>query len=550
MTQREVMEVDVLIVGAGPAGLSAACRLAQIAKKQQQELNICVLEKGSEVGAHLMSGAVLEPRALAELFPDWKEKGAPLKTPVSNDAVYLMTGARGAIRVPQFLCPKTMHNHGNYIVSIGEFCRWLAQEAEQLGVSVLPNFPAASIIYEDATVKGVVTTDMGRDNKGNPRQGFEPGVEVRAKYTLFAEGSRGHLGKDLIKYYNLGATRDPQHYALGIKEIWEVSEKQHKPGMVVHTIGWPLSQSKTSGGGFLYHADNRQVYVGLITDLDYANPYLSPYDEFQRYKHHPVISRHIKGGKRTSYGARAITKGGWLSLPRSFFPGGLLIGCNAGTLNFAKIKGIHMAMKSGMLAAETVATALQQPIFEPILGDYSKHFQASWAGDELYRARNVSAIQKHYGYWWGAMRNYIEINILKGRPKTDYACNREDRRLTGLSKDHIKIKYPKPDNKLSFDKNSSVFLSNTNHEENQPCHLQLKDANIPVTQNLPQYDEPAQRYCPAGVYEVLRDTKNKPYFQINAQNCVHCKTCDIKDPADNIDWIPPEGGGGPNYSNM
>jgi electron-transferring-flavoprotein dehydrogenase len=550
MTEREKIEVDVLIVGGGPAGLSTACRLAQIARERKKNWEICLLEKGSEIGAHLISGAVLEPRALDELFPDWKTSGAPLGVPVKKDRVYYNLSKGLGIRVPGLFCPSTMHNKGNHIISIGELCRWLAERAEELGVTILPGFPAESLMYKDSVVKGVITKDMGVDSKGAKRANFEPGVEVHAKYTLLAEGARGHLGGEAIKRYKLDAHSEPQRYGLGIKEIWETDSKSHHPGTVVHSIGWPLSENGVGGGGFLYHAANNQIAVGLISDLDYSNPYVSPYDEFQRYKHHPAISSHLKHGKRIAYGARAISKGGWHSMPDSVFPGGLLIGCNMGSLNFAKIKGIHMAMKSGLIAAETAAESLDANQFEPTLDQYAVRFKSSWAGQELFAARNVASIQKHYGTLAGAIRNYIEINFLKG--KTEFSPTRmeDDRSMTAPAREHKLINYPKPDGVLSFDKNSSVFLSNTNHEEEQPCHLQLEDPDAPIKKCLPEYAEPAQRYCPAGVYEVLQDKSQNPYFQINAQNCVHCKTCDIKDPIDNIRWVPPEGGGGPNYSNM
>jgi len=550
--EREYMEFDVVIVGAGPAGLSAACRLKQKAADAGQEISVCVVEKGSEVGAHILSGAVFEPRALNELFPDWKELGAPLNTPVKRDDIYLLKTAEAASKLPNALVPKTMHNEGNYIISLGNLCRWLAQQAENLGVEIYPGFAAQeALIDENGVVRGIVTGDLGVDREGNPKEGmYTPGMELRAKYTLFAEGCRGHIGKQLINRFQLNANVDPQHYAIGIKELWDIDPAKHEQGLVVHTAGWPLNDENT-GGSFLYHLENNQVVVGLIVDLSYSNPYLSPFDEFQRYKHHPVIKQYLEGGKRVSYGARAIAKGGINCLPKMVFNGGALIGCDAGTLNFAKIKGSHTAMKSGMLAAEAAADAL---LAGREGGDeltaYEEGFKSSWLYDELYKSRNFGAAIHKWGAIKGGAFNFIDQNIFGGKipftlhdTKPDYACLK-------TASESKKIDYPKPDGKLSFDKLSSVFLSNTNHEEEQPVHLKLTDPSIPIEKNLPMYDEPAQRYCPAGVYEVVSNDDGSKRFQINAQNCVHCKTCDIKDPAQNITWVAPEGTGGPNYPNM
>ncbi|UCJ15894.1 electron transfer flavoprotein-ubiquinone oxidoreductase [Pseudomonas sp. MM211] len=553
--EREFMEFDVVIVGAGPAGLSAACRLKQKAAEAGQEISVCVVEKGSEVGAHILSGAVFEPRALDELFPDWKELGAPLNTPVKGDDIYVLKDANSSVKVPGFFVPKTMHNEGNYIISLGNLCRWLAQQAENLGVEIYPGFAAQeALIDESGVVRGIVTGDLGVDREGNPKEGYyTPGMELRAKYTLFAEGCRGHLGKQLIKKYNLDSEADAQHYGIGIKEIWDIDPSKHQQGLVVHTAGWPMDimGTENTGGSFLYHLENNQVVVGLIIDLSYANPHLSPFDEFQRLKHHPVFKQYLDGGKRVAYGARAIAKGGLNSLPKMVFPGGALIGCDLGTLNFAKIKGSHTAMKSGMLAAEAIAEALaagRQGGDE--LGNYVNAFKASWLYDELFRSRNFGAAIHKYGAVVGGGINWVDQNLFGGKlpftlhdNKPDYACLKP-------AAESKKIDYPKPDGKLSFDKLSSVFLSNTNHEEEQPCHLKLADPSIPINKNLPLYDEPAQRYCPAGVYEVVANDDGSKRFQINAQNCVHCKTCDIKDPAQNITWVAPEGTGGPNYPNM
>ena len=553
--EREFMEFDVVIVGAGPAGLSAACRLKQKAAEAGKEISVCVVEKGSEVGAHILSGAVFEPRALNELFPDWKELGAPLNTPVKRDDIYLLNNATKASRIPDLFVPKTMHNQGNYIISLGNLCRWLAQQAENLGVEIYPGFAAQEALIDDkGSVYGILTGDLGVDREGNPKEGYyTPGMELRAKYTLFAEGCRGHIGKQLINKYKLDSEADAQHYGIGIKEIWDIDPAKHEQGLVVHTAGWPLSlvDSENTGGSFLYHLENNQVVVGLIVDLSYSNPHLSPFDEFQRYKHHPVIAQYLEGGKRVAYGARAISKGGLNSLPKMVFNGGALIGCDLGTLNFAKIKGSHTAMKSGMLAADAVADALfaGREGGDQLTG-YVEAFKASWLYDELFRSRNFGPAIHKLGVLGGGAFNFLDQNLFGGKipftlhdTKPDYACLKP-------AAEAKKISYPKPDGKLSFDKLSSVFLSNTNHEEEQPCHLKLADPSIPLTKNLPLYDEPAQRYCPAGVYEIVTLEDGEKKFQINAQNCVHCKTCDIKDPAQNINWVAPEGAGGPNYPNM
>lgn len=548
--ERESMEFDVVVVGAGPAGLSAAIRLMQQAKAASTELTVCVVEKGSEVGAHILSGAVFEPRALNELLPDWQQAGAPLTTAVSHDDIYLLTSEQEARAIPHFAVPKTMHNSGNYIVSMGNVCRWLATQAEQLGVEIFPGFSAHELIIEENVVKGIVTGDMGLDKHGEQKSSFVPGMELRAKYTLFAEGCRGHLGKQLIKQYQLDAGKSPQHYAIGFKEIWDIDPNKHQSGLVLHSAGWPL-QKDTSGGGYLYHADNNQVVVGLIIDLNYSNPHLSPFDEFQRYKHHPVITQYLQGGKRVCYGARAIAKGGLNSLPKMTFPGGLLLGCDAGTLNFAKIKGNHTAMKSGMLAAETVFAALQAGDSGGAdLTDFANRFENSWLYDELYRSRNFGPAMHKFGSLLGGAFNMVDQNWFGGKLPFTLKDNTVDHAALLPASACAKINYAKPDGVLSFDKLSSVFLSNTNHEEEQPCHLQLVDAQIPVQVNLAIYDEPAQRYCPAGVYEIVGQDNNEPRLQINAQNCIHCKTCDIKDPSQNIRWVTPEGAGGPNYPNM
>jgi len=548
--ERESMEFDVVIVGAGPSGLSAACRIMQLAQEKEQEITVCVVEKGSEVGAHILSGAVLEPRAMNELFPNWAELGAPMGSKVTEDTFFFYTGSESAIKLPGFAIPKPTHNDGNYITSMGNVCRWLAEQAERLGVEVYAGFSAAEILYhEDGSVKGIATGEMGVSAEGEQKDSYVPSMELHAKYTLFAEGCRGHLGKQLIEKFSLNSDKDPQHYGIGIKEIWEIPADQHQEGLVVHGIGWPLSESNSSGGAFLYHAENNQVYIGLITDLSYSNPHVSPFEEFQRWKHHPETLKYLKGGTRIAYGARAIAKGGINSLPKMHFPGGLLIGCDAGTLNSVKIKGNHTAMKSGMIAAETVVEALASESRETDLTAFESNFKNSWLYEELYTTRNFSGFMHKFGSLVGAAFVWIDQTIFKGRLPFTVHDTVADHAALKPASESKKIAYPKPDNTISFDRLSSVFLSNTNHEEDQPCHLTLKDASIPLAKNLPLYDEPAQRYCPAGVYEVVED-QNGQRFQINAQNCVHCKTCDIKDPSQNIVWVTPEGFGGPNYPNM
>ncbi|MGH1486702.1 MAG: electron transfer flavoprotein-ubiquinone oxidoreductase [Cellvibrionaceae bacterium] len=545
--ERESMEYDVVIVGAGPAGLAAACRLAQL----NNELSICIVEKGSEVGAHILSGAVFEPKVLTELFPDWQSMGAPLLTAVTEDQTYWLNNQEKATKIPALLSPKTFNNHGNYIISLGNLCRWLAEQAESLGVEIFPGFSAASILYDESgNVKGIITGDMGISADGTEKEGYAAGIELIGKYTLFSEGSRGHLGKQLIQQFNLDLDKDPQHYGIGIKELWQIEEKNHRPGLVMHTAGWPLQMSKSGGGGFLYHLENNQVAIGLITDLSYSNPYLSPYDEFQRFKHHPVIAQYLSGGERISYGARTITKGGLQSQPEMVFPGGLLLGDNAGTLNAAKIKGSHTAMKSGMVAAEVVAAAISEQRSHDSLDEFKESYKASWAWQELYEQRNFAPALHKWGNFLGGAYTFIDLNLFNGSLPWTLSDPAPDYSQLEQASDSQPIDYPKPDGKLSFDKLSSVFLSNTNHEEDQPCHLKLADTSIPVEQNLLRYDEPAQRYCPAGVYEIIDDDSGDKRLQINAQNCVHCKTCDIKDPSQNITWVTPEGMGGPNYPNM
>ncbi len=543
--ERESMEYDVVIVGAGPSGLSAAIRLKQLAAQNDQEINVCVIEKGSEVGAHILSGAVVETRALEELFPDWKERGAPLNTPATTDSFLLLTRETSY----QLLTPPQMNNHGNYIISLGNLCRWLGAQAEELGVEIYPGFAAAEVLYNDAgAVVGVATGDMGVNREGQPTDQFTPGMELRARYTMFAEGCRGSLTKVLSERFNLREGVDPQTYGIGIKELWEVEPAKHQAGKIVHTVGWPLDPS-TYGGSFLYHMDNNQVAVGFVIGLGYANPHLSPFEEFQRFKTHPDIRPTFEGGRRIAYGARAISAGGVQSLPKLTFPGGLLIGDTAGFLNMPKIKGTHTAMKSGILAADAVFAAVTADRAADEVTDYPEQLRKSWLWKELYEVRNIKPAFS-WGLWAAIAYSALDTYLFQGKAPWTFHHKPDHTKLKKASECQ-KIDYPKPDGKISFDRLSSVFISNTNHEEDQPCHLTLKDSSVPIQVNLALYDAPEQRYCPAGVYEIVRDNDgNNPRLQINAQNCVHCKTCDIKDPTQNINWVTPQGGGGPNYPNM
>ena len=543
--ERESMEYDVVIVGAGPAGLSAAIRLKQLAAEQDQEVNVCVLEKGSEVGAHILSGAVVEPRALDELIPDWKERGAPLSTPATDDRFLFLTRETSY----RLLTPPQMNNHGNYIISLGNLCRWLATQAEELGVEIYPGFAAAEVLYDDkGAVVGVATGDMGVNREGQPTEQFAPGMELRARYTLFAEGCRGSLTKTLFDRFNLRDGVDPQTYGIGIKELWEVDPAKHQPGKIVHTVGWPLDTS-TYGGSFLYHMEDNQVAVGFVIGLGYENPHLSPFDEFQRFKTHPDIQPTFEGGRRIAYGARAISAGGIQSIPKLIFPGGALIGDTAGFLNMPKIKGTHTAMKSGTVAAEAVFAAVAAGRGADEVAEYPEQLRQSWLWEELYQVRNVKP-SFSWGLWAAIAYSALDTYLFRGKAPWTFHHKPDHAKLKKAS-ECSKIEYPKPDGVISFDKLSSVFISNTNHEEDQPCHLTLKDPTVPIRINLPLYDAPEQRYCPAGVYEIVRDGDDgNPRLQINAQNCVHCKTCDIKDPTQNINWVTPEGGGGPNYPNM
>ena len=546
--ERDVMEYDVLIVGAGPAGLSTAIRFAQLNKKNNTNHSICVIEKGSEVGAHILSGNVFEPTALNELIPDWKEKNAPLESPVKKDVVKYLINKNISIPVPfPGIFMPNFNNHGNYIMSLANFCRWLAKEAESMGVEIFAGFTASEVLIEDDTLKGIVTGEMGVGKDGEKKPSYQPSMELRAKYTILSEGCRGHLGKQIIKRFNLDEGKDPQHYGIGFKEIWDIKPEFHKEGTVMHTAGWPANG--TVSGSYCYHGKNNQLFMGYVVPLDYKNPYTSPYDEFQQWKHNSDVTKLLKGGTRVAYGARALIKGGYQSRPKMSFNGGLIVGDNAGTLNFPKIKGTHTAMKSGMIAAETVFEALEINEIGSDLENYEKNLQKSWLHRELYKARNFGPLLHKFGNLIGPIFAAIDQFLFRGNlpftlnhPTPDYACLEDASKMP-------KIDYPKPDGVVSFDKLSSVYLSNTTHEEDQPCHLRLKDENIPISVNLPKYAEPAQRYCPAGVYEVVNEN-NQDKFVINAQNCVHCKTCDIKDPSQNITWVTPEGMGGPNYLNM
>ena len=543
-SDRDAMEYDVVIIGGGPSGLSSAIRIKQLAEAAGKEVSVCLLEKGSEIGAHILSGAVLEPHALAELFPDWQERGAPLNTPAGEDRLLFLTES-GSYKLPT---PPQMGNHGNYIISLGNLARWLGEQAEALGVEIYPGFAAAEVLYhEDGSVKGVATGDLGIGKDGEQTHNFQPGMELHARQTIFAEGCRGSLTKQLSGKFDLRDGIDPQTYGIGIKELWEIDPAKHQPGLIIHTVGWPLS-SDTYGGSFLYHLENNLVAVGVVVGLDYKNPWLSPYEEFQRYKTHPAIRTFFEGGRRISYGARALSEGGYQSVPKLTFPGGLLIGDTAGFLNVPKIKGTHMAMKSGMVAAEAVFAHLCKEDAGSEATEYGEQIRQSWLWDELHTVRNIRPAFK-WGLWGGLAYGAIDTFLFKGKAPWTMR-HHDDHSQLGNKNDYPKIDYPKPDGKLSFDRLSSVFLSSTNHEENQRCHLQMKDESVAISVNYAKYGAPETRYCPAGVYEIVGEEEGKPRLQINGQNCLHCKTCDIKDPTQNINWTVPEGGGGPNYPNM
>lgn len=549
------MDFDLVVVGGGPAGLSAAIRFSQMAAEAGEEFSVCLVEKGSEIGAHILSGAVFETTALDELFPDWSNQGAPVTNPVSSDEVFYLIDKKQGLKVPSFFLPPRLHNpSSSHALSLANLCRWMAERAEELGVMIFPGFAASEILYSDeGSIAGVATGDMGVGQDGEKKQTFQPGYELRAKYTIFAEGCRGHLGKLLIEKFNLDKDSDVQHYGIGFKEIWEIDPEKHSPGKVVHTVGWPLGHfpGEALGGSYLYHLENNQVALGLIVDLGYSNPHLSPFDEFQQWKHHKLISELLEGGKRIAYGARAVIKGGFQSLPKLVMPGGLLAGDDAGFLDTLKQKGSHTAMKSGMLAAEAVFNAVKKGSNggEELHG-YTQSYKASWLYDDLRAVRNITPAMHKLGNFFGAAYAFIDQKIFRGKlPFTLSDNNADHSKLKTVSKARV-LKYPKPDGVISFDKLSSVYLTATNHEEDQPCHLRLREASIPIEKNLPLFDEPAQRYCPAGVYEIVREETGEARFQINAQNCIHCKTCDIKDPSQNIDWVVPEGTGGPNYGNM
>ncbi|HXH52656.1 MAG TPA: electron transfer flavoprotein-ubiquinone oxidoreductase [Sphingomicrobium sp.] len=549
MAERESMPYDVVIVGAGPAGLTAAIRLKQLASEAGRELSVCVLEKGSEVGAHILSGAVIDPRALDELIPDWKDKGSPLTVPVTENHHWVLT-AKGKWGMPEWLLPRFMHNKGMYTLSLGNFCRWLAGQAEELGVEIFPGFPADEVLFNaDGSVKGVATRDMGIARDGSHRPDYQPGIELHARYTFLAEGARGHLTKGLVERFGLRETSGPQVYGIGIKELWDVPADKHKPGRVIHTQGWPLEDAW--GGSFLYHQENGQVALGFVVALDYRNPYLSPFEEFQRWKTHPAIRAEIEGGRRVSYGARAINEGGWQSIPELVFPGGALIGCSAGFVNVPRIKGTHTAMKSAMLASEAAFAAIVADRSGDRLDEYERNLRSSWVDKELRMVRNAQPAVARWGGMLGTLYAGFDMWLGQLGIRLPWTLKHHADHTTLCRKEHVRpIAYPKPDGVLTFDRLSSVFISNTNHEEDQPVHLTLKDPAIPTRINLPVYAGPEQRYCPAAVYEYVEGADGEPRLQINAQNCVHCKTCDIKDPMQNIHWVAPEGGGGPNYPNM